>query len=151
MKNIKRNTGWNILLGQCVSELNGKLPRRLNWIFTPPSRLHTRRTAAGLKPLAQYMEALRADERVAPWRHFHELRQGFIPPIRANASRNSLANSLAASTGLSLPPIVFTHAEPTMTPSTTSSRHLHRAQVRCALSEARILLSPQSGCGSRVV
>lgn len=26
------------------------------------------------------MEALRADEPVAPKRHFHELRQGFIPP-----------------------------------------------------------------------
>ncbi len=39
-------------------------PRHLNRIFTPLDRLYTRRIAAGLKPLAQYMEALRADERV---------------------------------------------------------------------------------------
>ena len=55
---------------------------------------------AGLKPLAQHMEALRADERVAPRRHFHELRQGFSLPNHRNASRKLLANFLAASTGL---------------------------------------------------
>jgi hypothetical protein len=43
-----------------------------------------RDVTAGLKPLAQYMEALRAGR----WRNesdlsdFHELRQGFIPPIQ---------------------------------------------------------------------
>jgi len=37
-----------------------------------------------------------------------------------NASRNSVANFLAASTGFPLSPIVFTHAEPTMTPSASA-------------------------------
>jgi hypothetical protein len=32
------------------------------------------------KSLPQTMEALRADRRVAPRRHFHALRQGFSPP-----------------------------------------------------------------------
>ena len=37
--------------------------------------------------------------------------------VHPRASLNSFANSLAASTGFSLSPIVFTQAEPTMTPS----------------------------------
>gem|GEM_PF-3792419 len=51
---------------------------------------------------------------------FHELRQDFSPPNHCKALLKLFANSLAVSTGLSLPPIAFTHAEPTMTPSASA-------------------------------
>lgn len=41
---------------------------------------------------------------------FHELRQDFSPPIHFKAVLKLLANSLAASAGFSLPPIVHTQS-----------------------------------------
>src|SRR5687768_16673673 len=49
-------------------------------------------------------------------RHFqYHLRVSLL-----NACRNSTANCFAFSTGVSLSPIIFTHAEPTMTPSASA-------------------------------